>query len=92
MTRWWPVGDLDFSDLCTKPDDPSYPQLHEDKEHPLFLFHAFHLLHTPLQVPKYYFQQIEKDVLQQLGDNCGVHSFPSEDNAHYYRDSNQYPF
>lgn len=38
-----------------------------DVEHPLFLFHAFHLLHTPLQVPKYYYEQIEKDVIQQGG-------------------------
>jgi len=38
-----------------------------DPEHPLFLFHAFHLLHTPLQVPKYYFEKIEKDVIQQGG-------------------------
>ncbi|CAK9083026.1 Arylsulfatase B (ASB) (N-acetylgalactosamine-4-sulfatase) (G4S) [Durusdinium trenchii] len=38
-----------------------------DVEHPLFLFHAFHLLHTPLQVPKYYYEQIEKDVIQRGG-------------------------
>ena len=40
----------------------------QDKEHPLFLFHAFHLLHTPLQVPKYYFQKIEKDVIKRLDE------------------------
>ena len=38
-----------------------------DVEHPLFLFHAFHLLHTPLQVPRYYYEQIEKDVLAKGG-------------------------
>lgn len=38
-----------------------------DVEHPLFLFHAFHLLHTPLQVPNYYFQQINKTVVEQGG-------------------------
>ncbi|CAE7569458.1 Arsj [Symbiodinium sp. CCMP2592] len=38
-----------------------------DEEHPLFLFHAFHLLHTPLQVPKYYFDQIEESVISKGG-------------------------
>jgi len=38
-----------------------------DEEHPLFLFHAFHLLHTPLQVPKYYFKQINKTVVERGG-------------------------
>lgn len=44
-----------------------------DVEHPLFLFHAFHLLHTPLQVPRYYYDQIEKDVISKGGK-----SFDSE--------------
>eukprot|EP00928_Gymnodinium_smaydae_P005003 TRINITY_DN1171_c0_g4_i1.p1 TRINITY_DN1171_c0_g4~~TRINITY_DN1171_c0_g4_i1.p1 ORF type:complete len:696 (-),score=92.99 TRINITY_DN1171_c0_g4_i1:159-2246(-) len=38
-----------------------------DVEHPLFLFHAFHLLHTPLQVPKYYYEQIQRIVTDQGG-------------------------
>ena len=38
-----------------------------DVDHPLFLFHAFHLLHTPLQVPKYYYEQVEKDVISKGG-------------------------
>eukprot|EP00931_Biecheleriopsis_adriatica_P077520 TRINITY_DN51070_c0_g1_i1.p1 TRINITY_DN51070_c0_g1~~TRINITY_DN51070_c0_g1_i1.p1 ORF type:complete len:701 (-),score=165.81 TRINITY_DN51070_c0_g1_i1:69-2171(-) len=33
-----------------------------DEEHPLFLFHAFHLLHTPLQVPKYYIHEAKQRV------------------------------
>lgn len=50
-------------------EDHSFIRNHDtsDVEHPLFLFHAFHLLHTPLQVPKYYYEQIEKDVIQQGG-------------------------
>jgi len=38
-----------------------------DEEHPLFVFHAFHLLHTPLQVPKYYYNQINKTVVERGG-------------------------
>mmetsp|Transcript_29342 Transcript_29342/g.68075 ORF Transcript_29342/g.68075 Transcript_29342/m.68075 type:complete len:689 (+) Transcript_29342:92-2158(+) len=38
-----------------------------DADHPLFLFHAFHLLHTPLQIPKYYFAKIAELVKEQGG-------------------------
>eukprot|EP00413_Alexandrium_margalefii_P010937 CAMPEP_0204530748 /NCGR_PEP_ID=MMETSP0661-20131031/10787_1 /ASSEMBLY_ACC=CAM_ASM_000606 /TAXON_ID=109239 /ORGANISM="Alexandrium margalefi, Strain AMGDE01CS-322" /LENGTH=677 /DNA_ID=CAMNT_0051536853 /DNA_START=48 /DNA_END=2081 /DNA_ORIENTATION=+ len=38
-----------------------------DEEHPLFLFHAFHLLHTPLQVPKYYFKKINETTVERGG-------------------------
>ena len=38
-----------------------------DVDHPLFLFHAFHLLHSPLQVPIYYYDLIEREVLAQGG-------------------------
>ncbi|CAE7803063.1 Arsb [Symbiodinium sp. CCMP2592] len=38
-----------------------------DLDHPLFLFHAFHLLHTPLQIPKYYYSKISEIVSQQGG-------------------------
>ena len=38
-----------------------------DVDHPLFLFHAFHLLHTPLQVPLYYYDLIEREVLGEGG-------------------------
>jgi len=38
-----------------------------DAEHPLFLFHAFHLLHSPLQVPNYYYKKISQSVVEQGG-------------------------
>ena len=40
-----------------------------DVDHPLFLFHAFHLLHTPLQIPKYYYSKIAEVVAQQGGQD-----------------------
>eukprot|EP00441_Pelagodinium_beii_P033851 CAMPEP_0197639640 /NCGR_PEP_ID=MMETSP1338-20131121/14202_1 /TAXON_ID=43686 ORGANISM="Pelagodinium beii, Strain RCC1491" /NCGR_SAMPLE_ID=MMETSP1338 /ASSEMBLY_ACC=CAM_ASM_000754 /LENGTH=679 /DNA_ID=CAMNT_0043212397 /DNA_START=62 /DNA_END=2101 /DNA_ORIENTATION=- len=38
-----------------------------DEEHPLFLFHAFHLLHSPLQIPNYYYKMINTTVVEQGG-------------------------
>ena len=38
-----------------------------DVDHPLFLFHSFHLLHTPLQIPKFYYAKIAQIVSQQGG-------------------------
>eukprot|EP00927_Polykrikos_kofoidii_P005344 TRINITY_DN12113_c0_g1_i6.p1 TRINITY_DN12113_c0_g1~~TRINITY_DN12113_c0_g1_i6.p1 ORF type:complete len:705 (+),score=91.57 TRINITY_DN12113_c0_g1_i6:65-2116(+) len=41
-------------------------QQHSPAE-PLFLFHAFHLLHTPLQVPKTYLDRIDELVSKAFG-------------------------
>lgn len=38
-----------------------------DEEQPLFLVHAFHLLHTPLQVPNYYYNQISESTIANGG-------------------------
>eukprot|EP00933_Yihiella_yeosuensis_P046980 TRINITY_DN425_c0_g1_i4.p1 TRINITY_DN425_c0_g1~~TRINITY_DN425_c0_g1_i4.p1 ORF type:complete len:543 (+),score=97.31 TRINITY_DN425_c0_g1_i4:52-1629(+) len=38
-----------------------------DVEEPLFLFYSFHLLHTPLQVPKSYLQKVEEIVAAKGG-------------------------
>ena len=37
-----------------------------DKSLPLFLFYAFHLVHSPMQVPSSYLQQID-DIVAQSG-------------------------
>merc|ERR1712048_526903 len=39
-----------------------------EENHPLFLMHAFHLLHTPLQVPNYYIKLIEQSVAEHGGE------------------------
>lgn len=40
-----------------------------DKEHPLFMFYAFHLVHTPLQVPIATIQDLEQRVWKEGGGN-----------------------
>mmetsp|Transcript_3546 Transcript_3546/g.6861 ORF Transcript_3546/g.6861 Transcript_3546/m.6861 type:complete len:664 (-) Transcript_3546:109-2100(-) len=47
-------------------------------EEPLFLFYAFHLVHSPLQVPHSYLEQIDRLVAASGGD-----PFNSKDRRHY---------
>lgn len=47
-------------------------------EEPLFLFYAFHLVHSPLQVPHSYLEQIDRLVAAAGGE-----PFDSKDRRHY---------
>ena len=42
--------------------------LHDPTENPLFLMFSFHLLHTPMQVPRTYIDQVDSLVAAKGGD------------------------
>ena len=50
-----------------------------DQDSPLFLFYAFHLLHTPLQLPNSYLEEIDK-----LANASGQQQLPWTQNRRLY--------
>ncbi len=89
-------GDLDDSCSGSDEEDPECYEEHlfkrntlsvieeHDPSDPLFMFHSFHLLHTPLHVPNSYLQKVDDLIVPEAFDTAGRRNYSAM--VHYMDD------